>query len=215
MRGSVPRRPRLSHTARAVWPYARPLRRALGLGVVLALLEVAVGLAQPWPLQWVVDNVLSPAGDGAPPPDVHRALALAALGYLAIVGAAAFFDYWATRLLAASGHQLGAALRGAVFGHLQRLSLRYHGRQSVGDLSTRVTGDVDRVQDMLVQFLAVLLPNALLIVGMITVMVVVDPWFTLIALSATPLLAVTTIRATRQLKAASRSASGRAVRSAA
>ena len=206
MRGSAPRRPRLSHTVRALWPYARPLRRALGLGVLLALLEVGVGLAQPWPLQWVVDNVLSPAGDGAPPPDVHRALALAALGYLAIVGAAAFFDYWATRLLAASGHQLGAALRGAVFGHLQRLSLRYHGRQSVGDLSTRVTGDVDRVQDMLVQFLAVLLPNALLIVGMITVMVVVDPWFTLIALSATPLLAVTTIRATRQLKAASRSA---------
>ena len=199
-------RPRLSQTFRALWPYARPLRRALVLGVVLALIEVAVSLAQPWPPQWVVDNVLRPAEDQAPADDVQVALAAAALSYLLIVGAAALFDYWSTRLLAASGHQLGAALRGAVFGHLQRLSLRYHGQQSVGDLSTRVTGDVDRVQDMLVQLLAVLLPNALLIVGMVTVMVVVDPWFTLVALSGSPVLAFATYRATRQLKAASRSA---------
>jgi ATP-binding cassette subfamily B protein len=187
-------------------PYARPLRLALALGLALALVEMAVGLAFPWPLQWVVDNVLQPPAGRAPTGDAGRALALAALVYLALVGLAAWVDYLSTRLLASSGLQLGNSLRGAVFAHLQRLSLRYHGGQSVGDLSTRVTSDVDRTQDMLVQVLAVLLPNALLIAGMVGVMVTVDPGFTLIALAPTPLLAVVTYRATRRLKEASRTA---------
>jgi ABC-type multidrug transport system fused ATPase/permease subunit len=76
----------------------------------------------------------------------------------------------------------------------------------MGDLSTRVTGDVDRTQDMLVQALAVLLPNAALIAGMATVVIVIDPWFAMLALSATPLLAYATYRATVDLKASSRRA---------
>jgi ATP-binding cassette subfamily B protein len=199
------RRPRVLGTVRALAPYARPLRRALGLGLLLAVVEVGIGLAQPWPLQWVVDNVLQPEG-GATPSDPERLLIAAALVFVALVGSAAVVDYWSSRLLMASGLQLGTGLRQAVFGHLQRLSLRYHGERSVGDLSTRVTSDVERAQEMLVQLLAVLVPNALLIVGIVTVMLVIDPWFTLIALTATPVLAIATVRATVQLKAAARSA---------
>jgi ATP-binding cassette, subfamily B, bacterial len=197
--------PRVSGTLRSLIPFAAPVRRALGVGLLLALVEVGISLAQPWPLQWVVDNVLRPAetnpslGESAGP-----VLLAAALVYLTLIGVAAIVDYWSTRLLAASGFQLGTALRGGVFGHLQRLSLRYHGEQSVGDLSTRVTGDVERTQDMLIQLLAVLVPNAMLIGGMVTVMVIIDPWFTLIALAPTPLLAFATYRAAHQLKAASR-----------
>jgi ABC-type multidrug transport system fused ATPase/permease subunit len=200
-------RPRVAGTVRALLPYAVPVRRALIVGLVLALVEVGIGLAQPWPLQWVVDNVLRPAeADPISAGDPGRVLLAAALAYLALVSVAAVVDYWSTRLLAASGLQLGTALRGSVFGHLQRLSLRYHGRQSVGDLSTRVTGDVDRTQEMLVQLLAVLVPNALLVVGMAGVMLLIDPWFTVIALAPTPLLAIATYRAAHQLKAAARSA---------
>jgi ATP-binding cassette, subfamily B, bacterial len=199
-------RARISGSVRALMRYTPPVRRALSVGVLLAVVEVAIGLALPWPLQWVVDNVLRPAEDTVGPDDAGTVLLVVALIYLALVGVAALVDYWSTRLMVASGLQLARALRGGVFGHLQRLSLRYHGDRSVGDLSTRVTSDVDRAQDMLVQLLAVLVPNALLIFGMVGVMLVIDPWFTLLALAPTPLLAIATYHATHQLKAASRSA---------
>ncbi len=73
--------------------------------------------------------------------------------------------YWSTRLLSASGLHLANDLRDEVFSHLQRQSLRYHGERQVGDLAARVTGDVERSQDTIVQTLSVLFPNLLLING--------------------------------------------------
>ncbi|MEZ5079960.1 MAG: ABC transporter ATP-binding protein [Thermoleophilia bacterium] len=197
----------LGASIRALLPHARPVRSALMLGVALAVIEVAIGLALPWPLQWVVDHVLQPSDRGEAVPDNADVLLLGVAGaYLVLVSLAALADYWSTRLLSAAGLQLGNGLRRRVFTHLQRLSLGYHNQQRVGDLSTRVTSDVDRSQDMLIQILAALLPNALLLVGMMTVMFIVDAWFTLIALSATPLLVFATYRATHRLKEATRSA---------
>jgi len=73
-------------------------------------------------------------------------------------------------------------------------------------LTTRITGDVDRMQDLLVQALAVLIPNALLVAGMVTVMFALDVQFALVALAATPLMAVVVFRSTRALTAAARRA---------
>jgi ABC-type multidrug transport system fused ATPase/permease subunit len=123
-----------------------------------------------------------------------------------IVAIAALFDYWATRLLASAGLRIANDIRESVFAHLSRLSLRFHGEHQVGDLTSRVTGDADRAQDMVVQTLAVLLPNALLLVGMTTVMFLLDPVFALVALAATPVLAWVVFRYTRRLKRAARQA---------
>ena len=125
---------------------------------------------------------------------------------LAIVGCGALVDYWSTRLLSSTGLHLANDLRSHVFAHLQRLSLRYHGTQRVGDLTARTTSDVDRTQELLVQSLAVLIPNGLLIVGMLAVMGVMDLGLTLYALAVTPLLMIATYRATVALKTAARRA---------
>ena len=105
---------------------------------------------------------------------------------MALVLAGAVVDYFASRLLQAAGLHIATALRVAVLDRLQRLSLRYHGRSRVGDLVARVTSDVAYTQDMFVEVLATLLPSVLLVIGMFVVMVAVDPWFTLLALLATP-----------------------------
>jgi ATP-binding cassette, subfamily B, bacterial len=84
--------------------------------------------------------------------------------------------------------------------------LQYHGQHRVGDLSTRVMGDVDRSQDMIVQLLAVLIPNALLLLGMVTVLFILDPGFALMALAITPILAIAVHRSTSQLKQAAKRA---------
>ena len=133
-------------------------------------------------------------------------LAIAVGALIVVVAVAAVLDYWSTRLLASTGLRLAADVREVVFTHLHRLSLGFHGRSQVGDLSTRVTSDVDRAQDMIVQALAVVGPNVMLVVGMFAVMFAVDPTFALVSLAVLPLLAWAVHRSTVELKASSRTA---------
>ncbi len=192
-------------TLRKFAPFARPYRRALALGALLAVLEVAVSLAEPWPLRTVVDSVLSSNATNSAA-DKRMILLLSALALLGIVGLAATLDYWASRLLAAAGLHLANDVRTMTFAHLQRLSLGFHGRQQVGDISSRVTSDVDRAQDMLIQTLAVIGPNSALMIGMFVVMLTIDWAFALIALALTPFLIFAVYRSTVQLKQSSRRA---------
>ncbi|MEZ5235770.1 MAG: ABC transporter ATP-binding protein [Acidimicrobiales bacterium] len=179
-----------------------PYRKVLALGGACSVLNVLAGLAQPWPMQIVLDHVL-----GAPPGERRIGLLLAScLALVGIVGVAAFADYWSSRLLTATGLHLANDLREHLFSHLNRLSLRFHGQQRVGDLTTRVTGDADRTQELVVQSLSTLLPNALLMIGMFSVMVVLDAVFALIALAVTPVLVAVVFTGTRQQKAAAKRA---------
>ncbi len=191
----------MTSARRLLWPFLRPYRRALGLGGLLATLEVVLTLAQPWPLKLIVDQVLIHRR-----PDGQQVLMIALGLLLVIVGVGALLDYWSTRLLSSVGLHVSNDLRGAVFTHLQRLSLRYHGSNRVGDLTTRVTGDVDRTQDLAVQTMATMLPNALLVIGMFSVMMWLDPVFTALAVLFSPLMMIATHKSTVSLKAASRRA---------
>ncbi|MDH4146668.1 MAG: ABC transporter ATP-binding protein/permease [Acidimicrobiia bacterium] len=179
-----------------------PYRRGLLLGALLTVVEVGTSLAQPWPLRAVVDGVLAP--DGAPPANASARIAMAAAALVLIVGLGALVNYWSSRLLAASGLHIANDLRVRVLDHLQRQSLRYHGDRRVGDLVSRVTSEVERTQDMLVQTLATLFPNLLLLVGMFVVMLLVDPVFTLLCLLASIPLIASTHRSRRQLRLAAR-----------
>jgi len=188
---------------------AVPYRRTLSAGALLAVLDIALSLATPWPLKIIVDDVLRSKA-GTPHllgvTGVRPVLAAAIATLLLVVLAAGVADYLSARLMETAGQRIGNDLRARLYQHLQRLSLRFHGGQLVGDLSARATADVDRVQDMLVQLLSVLLPNMLLLVGMVTVMFVVDPQFALLALVSSPFMAAAIFRATRRMKSASRTA---------
>jgi ATP-binding cassette, subfamily B, bacterial len=180
-----------------IWPY----RHALGLGALLTLVSVAVSLAQPWPMQFIVDDVLN----AEVRPDHPELRIAAAVGVLvSLIAFGAFVDYWATRLLSGSGLNIANDLRVAVLARLQRLSLRYHSKQRVGDLVSRVTSDVSYTQDMFVQVLATLLPSMVLVTGLFAVMLVIDPLFTLVAFAATPPLVFVTHRSRTQLRHAAR-----------
>ena len=191
---------------RQLWPFVQPHKRALLAGGSLAAAEVIVGLAQPWPLKFVVDSVLIATPR---PHDATTIITLACVSLVIIVGLTAVLDYWSTRILSSTGLRLANQLRETVFAHLNRLSLRFHGSNRVGDLSSRVTGDVDRSQDMIVQVLAVMMPNGLLLIGMVTIMFLLDATFAFIALALTPLLGYVVSRSTKQLRKASRTRSCR------
>ncbi len=190
----------------------RPYRGMLAIGASLTVLVALADIAAPWPLKVIVDSVLRGQRNAVPlnllfPHGTQistEALldgALAALFAIVVIGALA--DYLGTFLLSGVGERLIADLRSAVFAHVQRLSLSYYEGQRVGDLTTRITADVDRVQDMLVASLSVLIPNLLVLVGIVAVMLLVDASFALLALAIAPFLFLTVYRYTQQIRRAS------------
>jgi ATP-binding cassette, subfamily B, bacterial len=192
--------------------FLRGYRVRLASGVVFTLASSLFALAQPWPLKVIVDSVLrgkpidlpalSFANSWSPTTLLYAAVA----AYLAIILLEALFDYAGTYLMDSSGVRVVADIREVLFARLQRLSLRFHGQQRTGDLITRVMSDISRLQDMLIQWFSILLPNVVLLVGMIVVMFWIDWVFTLIALAVVPPLFAIAVRYKTRIKGSSRRA---------
>ncbi|MGH9272063.1 MAG: ABC transporter ATP-binding protein [Ilumatobacteraceae bacterium] len=203
---------------RFFWRFRRMLeryRRSLAGGSVLVLVAAMVKLALPWPLKVVVDDVLegqpaSGAFGAIVEPitggDVNRLLIVCAVSLAALAGVGALADYLSERTLSGVGERMLADLRTTTFAHLQRLSLSYHDRQKVGDLTERMTSDSNTMQGLLVAALSTFAPNVVLMVGILVITVLIDPGFAILALTIAPLLFAVVVYYRRRIKAASRDA---------
>jgi ATP-binding cassette, subfamily B, bacterial len=194
---------------RALFRFLRPYRGALGVAAGLTLAETVLDLARPWPLKLAVDNaiggqplhgILQPLGDLSP----AALAAVAAVATLALVGIGAVVGYLITYLSGAAAERVGADLREAVFSRLLHLSLPFHDRHRSGDLVTRLTGDVARVEDSLVAWLTTLVPEALTLAGMAVILLAVDRIMGLAALTVAPLLALVVALRRRRIQQAQR-----------
>ena len=123
---------------RRFWPYARPYRRRLALGLLLAALVPAIETVEIYLFKLVVDDVLVPAELAPLVP-----LALAYVGLAVLTGVVAFFD----DLLAAwVGERFLLDLRTRVFAHVQGLSSHTLDRRRLGDVLQRLTSDVQAIE---------------------------------------------------------------------
>ena len=200
---------------RAAWHFRRflrPYRLPLGVGAVLVVTGIVAGLAQPWPLKVIIDGAITHKRQhnwlaqliqgSARRPDSIVLRSLAALVILVVVSAV--LEFLSDYLMSGAGQRVMMDIRNELFAHLQRLSLSFHHRQRVGDLTSRLSGDMNRLQDMLVAIFDTLIPNVVMLVGLASVMLVIDPGFGLLALSIAPLLFVITYRYTLRIRRASR-----------
>ncbi len=101
---------------------------------------------------------------------------------------------------------LTARLRSQLFEHLQRLSLDWHGKQKKGDLVQRVTGDIANIEKLVTDGLVDLLAGILMVLGVVIVMFIVNPQFTVISLVIVPALFLIVLGYTTNIKAASKKA---------
>lgn len=192
----------------------KPYRGRMVIGGLLVLLVAAIELALPWPMQVVVDNVLH--GEKitgvraillAPVLDSPVAMiAVCAAAIVVLAGLAALFGYISARLLQSVGERLVADLRTQIFDHLQRLSLTFHQGQRVGDLSSRLTGDVAAIQALLVAVFGTVLPNVALLLGIVGVAVFIEPVFALLLLVIAPAFYLVVRHYRGSIKQASREA---------
>jgi len=119
----------------------------------------------------------------------------------------AILAYIQLYLAAFLAQNLSARLRKNLFGHLQRLSLDWHGKQKKGDLVQRVTGNIADIEKFMTDALVDSLSGGLTIVGVISVMLLTSVGFTLISAAIVPALALTVLVYQRSIKAAAKRAS--------
>jgi ATP-binding cassette, subfamily B, bacterial len=171
-------------------PYLRPHLWKIGWVLLQVLLIAGFELLKPWPLQVVIDNVLG----NRPFPIAGLSSSRAGLLLLACTaivfvqfGAGALtllHNYTAIRI----GQNMVNDLRGALYAHLQRSSLAFHGRQRVGDLLYRITADSFAVQTMIMNGALPILSAMVLLAGMLIVLFPLDPVLTVLALTVVPIL---------------------------
>jgi len=166
--------------------YLRPHRFTV-LGILcLVVLMTGMELLKPWPIQFIIDRILG-AGP-APVDDPLAALVLACFSIVIIAllsaGLLLLHNYVGVRL----GQDLVHELRGALYQHLQRLSLAFHARQTIGDLMYRVTADTYAIQTITMNALLPLFSATGMLLGMALIMFYLDPMLTMLALIVCPIL---------------------------
>jgi ATP-binding cassette subfamily B protein len=191
----------------------RPHSKALCLGILAVIGEGVANLLEPWPLKIVLDSVLKskPVGGwlnhlilSTVGSDKLTILKFAAAAALAIAVIGGLCSYTEKYLTTSVGQWVMHDLRRTLYSHIQRLSLAYHDQKRTGDLISRVTSDIDAIQNFVVSGLLGALINTLTLVGMVGVMFYLNWRFTLIALSVAPVLFAVVYTYTRRIKKASR-----------
>ncbi len=191
--------------AAAVKPYRRLLRYASAcwggwvLIAVVTLLSTALALLTPWPMKILVDHVLGhePMSDTlargvAFLPGAGTAVGLLAwvvVAGLGIFAAGSVVDVVLTCSWIRLGQSMVYDLAGDLFAHLQRRSLLFHSRNSVGDSMSRITGDSWCVYTVAVTLLFAPAHSLITMAGMVAVMVRMDAGLTLLSLAVAPFMA--------------------------
>jgi len=177
--------PGLRRTLSHIRPHLRRERFLVAGGFAALFAEVVFRLLEPWPLKVVVDAVIEPGASERP--DMERLLVLAGVAVVAAVALRALMSYLTTVAFALAGNRVLTRVRADLFDHVQRLSVVQHSQQRVGDLVTRLTGDVGRLQEVAVTAGLPLLGNVVTLVGMTAVMAWIDLRLTLVVMIAFPL----------------------------
>jgi ATP-binding cassette subfamily B protein len=174
---------------------------------MLATTGVEITIA--YPLKFVVDSVI---GDkpflGYNLSAVAPALLLvfAAASYVMLAGLRGLFGTLRRRWLEEISQRSSVSMREDLYAQTQRLGLRFHDRARVGDTVSRITTDVDKLQDAFVNVVSILVVDVLGIVGIGVAMFFVDWRFALVSLVVLPPLLLAYVVFRGRVKEASREA---------
>ena len=164
-----------------LWRFLRPHRKIFFLSLLLLPVHQCFNLAQPLLLKTGIDAVS--VGDGV----TLMTAGLLFAGALAAEAAAYFFQYYLSMKVA---QRCLADLRVALFSHVQRLPMSYFDRNPVGRLMTRMTTDVEVLQEMFAAGAMNLVADLVLIAAIVAIMMSLHMELALVSLALIPFLLV-------------------------
>ena len=159
-------------------PYRRKIYWAIASVMIFTLTQLSVPLI----IRFIVDKALV-AGSGA-----ERLLLIAVAGFFAISFINYVSNYFQTIVVARIAEYILHDLRGAMYGHLQKVSLAFMDRTQVGRLMSRLQGDVGSLQEFLESSIFAI-GDFVLLFGIVFVLLMLDVKLGLLTLSVLPILA--------------------------
>jgi len=169
---------------RRLLQYVRPYWRRMILAIALLFVASVLDIIGPYLTKIGIDEHIA-HGD-------YAGLARIALLYLAVLLAEFGFNYARMFMMEWIGQRTMYDLRVEIFSHLQFLPLRFFDRNQVGRLMTRVTSDVQALNEMFSSGLVAIFGDIFSLIGIIVVLFTMNWQLTLVTLSVVPLLFIAT-----------------------
>src|ERR671932_2468371 len=155
-----------------------PYRQGLLVAFVLVVLGALAQAGGPWLIGRAIDEDIL----GGDPAGLFRKMLL----LLAVYTTGTLAQRGQIRQVGAVGQSVLASLRARIFERLQHLPLAYFDRRPVGDLMSRVTNDVDTLNQLLSQGLTQLLGSLFSLLGIVVAMLVLDIRLALVCFTVIP-----------------------------
>ncbi|HEY8028617.1 MAG TPA: ABC transporter ATP-binding protein [Gaiellaceae bacterium] len=168
-----------------LWRLTRPYRGRTGLSVVSLLTATLTALAPPYLAKYALDDALHG----------HTGTRLEiVVGIFVAAGLAGWgMTYVETYLTGWVGERILADLRTTLFGHLQRLSLGFYERNRAGVIISRLTNDVEAIDQLVTDGVTTLVQSTLTLAGTAVLLFVLDWQLALATCAVIPLMSVATI----------------------
>ena len=160
--------------------YLQPYKLHMVLAVILLLLSAATRLVGPYFTKIAIDNYILPGN--------YSGLLDIMLYFMGILVLQFFVIYGQTYLMQWIGQHLMFDIRKHLITHLQNLSIRFYDRNPVGRLVTRVTTDVESLNEVLTSGVVAIFGDLFTLIGIVIVMLTINMKLALITFSVIPIL---------------------------
>jgi len=185
--------------------YMRPYKWRVVFALTLTLAVTPLELAPPKLFQVTVDRYLVPASHQLlEMAAAKRGLIVISIVYLFVLIFDFLAQYVQIRIMQRVGQQTMYDMRGEIFRHMQRLPMTYFDRNPVGRLVTRVTTDVDALNDLFAAGVVTMINDFFLLAVMVGVLLFLNWRLALAALSVLPLIFVVTMIFRKYVREANR-----------
>jgi ATP-binding cassette, subfamily B, multidrug efflux pump len=179
--------------ARRLLAYARPYRGMIAIALALTIVINLVHQIGPLLSKWAIDGYMKPAVEGRMDQGTaFRGIGWVALAYIMALVATLVLRYFQELLLNTIGQKAMADLRQQIFTKLQSIDIAFYDHTPVGRLMTRLTGDVDALNDLFTSGLVATLGDVVLIVSALGLMFYYNWRLALASLIFVPLLVAAT-----------------------
>lgn len=173
-----------AYDARLMWRllgYLRPHMKMVALALCAIVGYSLLQLAQPYLTKLVIDDHIRTG--------TLEGLDDIALVFVVVLVGSFVFEYLQTYTMQLMGQRIMFDLRLEIYRHLQRLDLRFYDKSPVGRLMTRVTTDVETLNDLFASGVISVFRDVFMLLGIMVVLLVLDWRLALTAFSVLPLIA--------------------------
>ncbi len=194
-----------SRLMRRLLTYLKPYRAVVAASLLLLLVDSLLQIIGPLLTKLAVDRYLVPVAhpahtllDGWLSKNAWTGLSQLAGLYMAVVVLGFFFDFGQTYLMQWTGQRAMFDLRRQLMAHLQTLDVAYYDKNPVGRLVTRITTDVDVLNDLFASGLVTIIGDILMLSFVIAIMFRLSPGMTGLMLAVMPFVVLITIQFRRK-----------------